>query len=190
MVLVGVLVVAGVACTPTNNMRDQWRYDPYEASDQFPDGTSARAPVAGTVPRPEGARPVAADATLDEPRPPVTMALLERGHERFDVYCTPCHGRDGYGRGMVVQRGFPPPPSYHSERLRTMPDAEIFDVITHGRATMPAYGPQLEPADRWAVVAFIRALQRSQHAALADVPPAARSSLDQPSHGPDSGEAP
>lgn len=95
---------------------------------------------------------------------PVTMALLERGRERYDIYCAPCHGRSGNGDGMIARRGFPAPPSYHTDRLRNAPDSHFYQVITHGYGVMYPYSDRVAPADRWAIVAYIRALQLSQHA--------------------------
>jgi mono/diheme cytochrome c family protein len=105
------------------------------------------------------------------------MALLERGRQRFDINCSPCHGRTGEGNGMIVQRGFPRPPSYFSERLRNASDRHFYDVITHGYGAMYSYADRVEPADRWAIVAYIRALQASASASLADVPSSERSAL-------------
>lgn len=102
--------------------------------------------------------------------PPVTLALLQRGQERFRIYCTPCHSEIGDGRGMIVQRGFPPPPSYHIDRLREVPVQHFFDVITNGHGAMYSFSNRVQPADRWAIAAYIRALQRSQNATLADMP--------------------
>jgi len=102
--------------------------------------------------------------------PPVTLTLLERGQERFRIYCTPCHSELGDGNGMVVQRGFPPPPSYHIERLRQAPVRHFYDVISNGYGAMYAFADRVQPADRWAIAAYIRALQRSQHATAADLP--------------------
>lgn len=102
--------------------------------------------------------------------PPVTLALLERGQERFRIYCTPCHSELGDGHGTVVQRGFPPPPSYHIDRLRRAPVQHFYDVITNGYGAMYPFADRVQPADRWAIAAYIRALQRSQHANVTDVP--------------------
>ncbi|MEO8603050.1 MAG: cytochrome c [bacterium] len=96
--------------------------------------------------------------------------VLARGQERFNIYCSPCHDRTGSGAGMIVQRGYKQPPSFHEDRLRAMPDGYFFQVMTNGFATMPPYRAQVPPRDRWAIVAYIRALQLSQHATLADVP--------------------
>jgi len=109
--------------------------------------------------------------------PAVTLALLKRGQERFRIYCTPCHSELGDGRGMVAQRGFPPPPSYHIDRLRQAPVQHFYDVITNGHGAMYSFAERVELTDRWAIAAYIRALQRSQHAAVADVSPDQRRSL-------------
>jgi mono/diheme cytochrome c family protein len=104
------------------------------------------------------------------PAPPVTLALLERGQQRFRIYCTPCHSELGDGRGMIVQRGFPPPPSYHTDRLRQAPVQHFYDVITQGYGAMYPFADRVQPPDRWAIAAYIRALQRSQGATAAEVP--------------------
>jgi hypothetical protein len=109
---------------------------------------------------------------------PITKEIMERGRERFDIYCAPCHGRTGEGNGMVVQRGFPPPPSYHIDRLRQAPVGHFYDVITQGYGIMYSYAGRVEPADRWAVAAYIRALQKSQSATLAEVPDSERAKLE------------
>lgn len=109
---------------------------------------------------------------------PITREVLERGHERFDIYCSPCHGRTGEGNGMVVQRGFPPPPSYHIDRLRQAPAGHFFDVITQGYGIMYSYAQRVEPADRWAIAAYIRVLQKSHDATLAQVPAQQRAKLE------------
>ncbi len=109
--------------------------------------------------------------------PQVTMALLTRGQERFRIYCTPCHSELGDGNGMVVQRGFPAPPSYHIARLRDAPVQHFYDVMTHGYGAMYSFAYRVQPADRWAIAAYIRALQRSQNATVADLTPAQKASL-------------
>lgn len=109
--------------------------------------------------------------------PPVTLALLQRGQQRFHIFCTPCHSEIGDGHGMIVQRGFPAPPSYHIERLRRAPVAHFYDVITNGYGAMYSFAYRVQPADRWAIAAYIRALQRSQDAKLADLSPPQRASL-------------
>jgi mono/diheme cytochrome c family protein len=109
--------------------------------------------------------------------PPLSLALLERGQARYRIFCTPCHGERGDGRGMVVQRGFPAPPSYHIARLRAAPPAHVVDVITDGYGVMASFASRVPPADRWAIAAYIRALQRSQEARLADLSPGQRAAL-------------
>jgi mono/diheme cytochrome c family protein len=109
--------------------------------------------------------------------PAVTSALLERGQERYRIYCTPCHSELGDGHGMIVQRGFPPPPSFQSEPLRSAPPQHIYDVITRGYGVMYSFADRVQPADRWAITAYIYALERSQHASLTDVPADQRGSL-------------
>jgi mono/diheme cytochrome c family protein len=111
---------------------------------------------------------------------PVTEAVMRRGQDRFNVFCLPCHGPAGEGNGMVVQRGFRPPPSYHQERLRAAPVGYFFDVMTHGFGAMQDYASQLPVPDRWAVAAYIRALQLSQGATLDDVPADRRTELEAP----------
>lgn len=109
---------------------------------------------------------------------PITRQMLERGRERFDIYCAPCHGRTGDGNGMIVQRGFPAPPSYHIPRLQQAPVGHFFDVMTLGYGVMYSYAQRVEPSDRWAIAAYIRVLQQSQNARLEDVPPAERAKLE------------
>lgn len=158
--------------------RRQPRVDPLEASDFFRDGASAREPVPGTVARGR----LRTDAHFYEGRAgkdlaatfpfPVDRAALERGRERYGIFCVPCHGPAGYGNGRVVQRGFRPPPSFHAERLRSAPVGHLYDVIANGFGAMPSYRAQIPARDRWAVVAYLRALQRSQNARRADLPEA------------------
>jgi Cytochrome C oxidase, cbb3-type, subunit III len=159
------------------DMHDQPRFKPLAKSDFYTDLRSARPPVEGTVARGElhedsyfytgkiGSNPG------DYMPFPVTEEVLLRGRERFDIYCAPCHSRLGDGRGMIVQRGFRAPPSYHTERLRNAPLGYFFDVMTEGFGAMPEYASQIPAGDRWAIVAYIRALQLSQHASSSDVPP-------------------
>jgi mono/diheme cytochrome c family protein len=109
--------------------------------------------------------------------PPVTPALLERGQDRYRIFCTPCHSERGDGRGMIVQRGFPPPPSYHLQRLRDAPVQHFYDVITQGYGAMYPFADRVPPADRWAIAAYIRALQRSQNATISEAPATDRGRL-------------
>jgi mono/diheme cytochrome c family protein len=134
------------------------------------DGTSARAAPADTVAR----------GQLEEVGPPaaLTPQLLDRGQQRYDIYCSPCHGYLGDGGGMIVQRGFTPPPSFHSDRLRHAPDSYFIAIMTSGFGAMPSYAAQVPAPDRWAIVAYIRALQLSQNSTLDDVPPVQRGQLD------------
>ena len=111
---------------------------------------------------------------------PVTRELMERGQQRFNIYCTPCHGRLGFGNGMVVQRGYRPPPSLHDEKIRNQPVGYWYDVMTNGFGAMPPYRAQVAPEDRWAIAAYIRALQLSQRATTADVPRDKVAELDAP----------
>jgi mono/diheme cytochrome c family protein len=110
----------------------------------------------------------------------VTRQVLQRGHDRFSIYCTPCHGQTGMGNGMVVQRGYRPPPSFHTEQIRKQTVGYWFDVMTNGFGAMPDYRAQVAPEDRWAIAAYIRALQLSQSATTADVPPDRMAELDAP----------
>ncbi|KMO29097.1 cytochrome C [Methylobacterium tarhaniae] len=147
------------------SMARQKRYDVYRRADLWADGAAARTPPDGTVR--QGA--LADEAALADP-PPVDAALLRRGRERYEAICTPCHGLTGHGDGMIVARGFPKPPSYHEDRLRAAPARYLVDVITHGYGAMDRYANRVEPRDRWAIAAYIRALQLSQGARVAEVP--------------------
>ena len=109
--------------------------------------------------------------------PPVTLALIARGQTRFHIFCTPCHSELGDGQGIVVQRGFPPPPSYTIERLRQAPVQHFYNVITHGHGAVYSFAQRVQPADRWAIAAYIRALQLSQHATVADLSPEQKGAL-------------
>ena len=146
-------------------MSDQKKYHEWERAALFRNGRVAQTPVTGTV----GRGAIERDARL-RTRPPLTAALVARGHERFDIYCSPCHGRLGDGQGMIVARGLPAPPTYHQDRLRREPDQHFVDVITYGWGVMYAYNDRVAPEDRWAITAYIRALQLSQNAAFAELP--------------------
>jgi mono/diheme cytochrome c family protein len=182
------LVVAGCAFLAgcRQDMHDAPRYDPLEASTFFADGRGSRTLVANTVARgmlreDEHLYQGKIDGQLTDVFPmPVTAEVMARGRERFNVFCSPCHGRTGQGNGMVVQRGFRAPPSFHQERLRSAPVGYFFDVQTHGFGAMPDHAAQVPVADRWAIAAFIRALQFSQRATIDDVPADRRAELDAP----------
>jgi len=159
-----------------NNMRHQARYDPLEASPFFKDGRSARPLVEGTVARGDlredehlETGKIAGAHAVEFPFP-VDESVLRRGQERYQIYCSVCHDGLGYGRGMVVRRGFKQPPSFHEERLKQAPAGYFFDVITHGFGAMYDYAAQINVHDRWAIIAYIRALQLSQNALIADIP--------------------
>lgn len=158
------------------SMYDQPKFKPYERSDFFPDNLSARQPPPGTVPRRQTPVNVALETGQVNDRPvdtiplPVTRELLARGQDRYNVFCAICHGLAGYGDGMIVQRGFLPPPNFHTDQIRNLPNGTIFNVISNGYGAMYPYGDRITPEDRWAIVAYIRALQLSQNATINDVP--------------------
>jgi mono/diheme cytochrome c family protein len=159
------ICILAAACT-RSNMDSQPKYHEYEEGNLFKNGRVLQAPVPGTVAR--GDLKWAAEITQ---RPPVTMGLLTRGRVQYDVFCSPCHDRLGTGNGIVVQRGMPRPASLNEERQRALTDQHLFDVISDGFGAMYAHGDRVRPRDRWAIVAYVRALQLSQHATLNDVPP-------------------
>ena len=169
-------------------MGTQPRGTPLEPNTFFRDGQSARPVVGGTVPsnytrsNQRVETPPAFDSKADSLPFPLTKEVLDRGRERFNIYCVACHGTIGYGDGIVVQRGLSRPPSYHEDRLRQAPLGHFYDVMTNGFGAMGSYAAQVEPKDRWAIAAYIRALQVSQRASLDDVPPEKRSQLDQGGH--------
>jgi mono/diheme cytochrome c family protein len=175
-----VLVVAGCR----QDMHDQPKYRPLRGSELFADKRSARPLVAGTVAR----GTLREDAVLytgkigkefvTEIPVKVTAELLARGQTQFQVFCSPCHGRTGRGDGMVVRRGFKAPSSYHVDRLRQVPIGYFYDVMTNGFGAMADYSAQVPPQDRWAIAAYIRTLQLSQYAPVADVPEEERAELD------------
>ncbi|HTV60097.1 MAG TPA: cytochrome c [Verrucomicrobiae bacterium] len=182
----GCLGIAALALAGCRlDMHIQPKYLPYDGTNFFGDGRSERPTVPGTVARGQ----LRLDELLysgringvvaDEFPFPITPADLRRGQQRFNIYCTPCHGYTGNGRGMIVMRGFPNPPSYHIDRLRAAPAGHFFDVITNGYGVMYSYASRVEPADRWRIIAYIRALQLSENARLDDVPPAERDKLAQ-----------
>ena len=166
------------------DMHEQPRYNPLAKTDFFGDGRSARPVVQGTVARghlrlDEHLYTGKVNGQLATTFPfPITRQDLERGRERYDIYCAPCHDKAGTGHGMIVLRGFPPPPSYHIQRLRDAPVGHFVDVITNGLGNMYAYDSRVNPEDRWRIVAYIRVLQLSQSATLADLPAAERDRLE------------
>lgn len=188
-----VLVLAAFLATGCRyDMQDQPRYKVYKQSDFFADNRASREPVAGTVakgqlhddkafytgkianPNPNAQVQTTTDASgntlvtsfpndIDEFPVPVTKELIDRGQNRFNVYCIVCHGATGNADGMVVRRGFPKPPTYHDDRLRNAPVGHFFDVMTNGWGRMNSYAAQISPADRWAIVAYIRTMQMAQN---------------------------
>ena len=177
------LLATAVGCR--QNMHNQNKVEPYEASTFFEDGQGSRQLPPGTVPRGVYGHKIAPYTGLAEPgsvpvavpstqqgtgaMPPVNLAMIERGQQRYNVFCSPCHDRVGNGRGMIVLRGFKQPPSFHDARLRSMPASYFVQVMTEGYGVMPAYAEELSLQDRWAVAAYMRALQYSQNARLADI---------------------
>jgi mono/diheme cytochrome c family protein len=172
------LAIAGAAMLTAcrQDMHNQPKYRGLRSSTFFADGSSARPLIEGTIARGTLQTDEAfftgknGAATVAELPFPVDAAVLDRGEERFNIYCTPCHGRTGAGDGIVVQRGYRQPPSFHIDRLRTVEIGHYFDVMTNGFGAMPDYRAQVSPRDRWNIAAYIRALQLSQNATTADVP--------------------
>jgi mono/diheme cytochrome c family protein len=182
-----VAIVFGLATAGCRqDMHNQPRYKPLAATTFFGDGRSARPVIEDTVAR--------GHMRLDEARYTgkvngadvnafpftITRADMRRGQERFNIYCSPCHGRAGDGRGMIVRRGFRQPPSYYSERIMKAPLGHYFDVVTNGFGAMPSYASRVPVDDRWRILAYIRALQYSENASLNDVPTDRREDLDKP----------
>jgi mono/diheme cytochrome c family protein len=187
--------VTGLALTGCRqDMHDQPKFKPLGETQFYADKRESRPLLANTVSRgdlrngdPEFyTGKTGKDGKDDVEVFPITVTqeLIERGHQRFDVFCSPCHGRLGNGLGMIVRRGFKQPPSYHIERLRTAPVGHFFDVITNGYGAMYNYSAQVTPRDRWAIVSYIRALQYSQNVKIADLSPADRAKLPPPGSTP------
>lgn len=168
--LAAIVVLAASSC---DEMNHQARYDYAEKSSLFADGKSLQAPPDGTIARDDPA--LRADL---RDRPEITAGLLSRGRERYAINCEPCHDPAGYGRGMIPSRGFPRPPSFHIDRLRDAPSDYLVDVITHGHGVMYSYADRVSPADRWAIVAYIRALQLSQSTPIAALSDGERAKLN------------
>jgi hypothetical protein len=162
------------------DMADQPKNRPLSPSDFFADGRSERPLVENTV-----ARGAIADDELFVPKDsnafplPLNRELLERGEERYKIFCTPCHGLQGDGHGIVAMRGMKPPPSFHQDRLRQEPNGYIYDAVTNGFGAMYGYSAQIPPRDRWAIIAYVRALQLSRNAKAADLPAELREKLNQ-----------
>jgi mono/diheme cytochrome c family protein len=181
------LGAAGLLTGCNLEMRDDSHLKPFERSPVFKDGRSSRPLVAGTVSHREGEAPSAAmvtgmnadgQPTADFPLP-VTPELLETGRKEFNIYCSVCHGYSGYADGVVVRRGFPKPPSYHIDRLRRAPVGHIYDVVTNGYGVMYSYADRIQtPEERWAVVAYVRALQYSQYTKAEELSPEDQTRLD------------
>lgn len=190
-----VLAFGAAACR--QDMHDQPKLKPYRSSQFFANGSGMRPLPANTVAKGSLREDThfftgrLADGSMATELPmPMTKKLLKRGQDRFTIYCTPCHGQVGDGRGMVVRRGYKQPTSYHDERLRQVPIGYFFDVMTNGFAVMPSYAAQLPPEDRWAIAAYIRALQYSQHVDVTSLTAEQRAALDAPpapAHGGEGG---
>ncbi len=177
------LALAAALAGCRQKMANQAKYNPLAPSDFFADGMSARPRIAGTVARGEAdLDPYLMTGKIggqdgDGFPFPVSAEVMNRGHERFDIYCSECHGRLGDGNGMIPSRGYRRPPSYHTATLRAAKTAHFFDVMTNGFGAMPPYRTMIPPRDRWAIVAYIRALQTSQSATIDDVPPQEQAKL-------------
>ena len=176
------LLLAG--CTQRQRMADQPKYETFDPSAFYQDGNSSRDLVPNTVARGLARTDVHLYEGMVDGEPAttypfsITQEVLRRGQERYNIYCTPCHGYDGYGDGIVMQRGLSPPPSFHEERLRQVPPGYMYGVITNGIGAMYSYAARVNPEDRWAIVAYIQALQLSQNATIADVPAEERAALE------------
>ena len=181
--LAALFCTVGMSAACRQDMHDQPKYIPLRQSTFFADQRSARPLLAGTIARGQlhddpllyTGKINNADATVF----PFSIddKVMARGQERFNIYCSPCHGRTGQGDGMIVRRGYRKPPTYHQDRLRDAPIGHFFDVMTNGFGAMPDYAAQVTVRDRWAIAAYIRALQLSEHATVNDVPPAERTNL-------------
>jgi mono/diheme cytochrome c family protein len=184
--LLAVVLLSGAVSGCRQDMHDAPRYDPLEESPVFANGASAQPLIEGTVARGH----LDEDTLLETGKVDgqfvdlfpfaITAADMDRGEQRYNIYCSPCHGRRGEGDGMVVQRGYRQAASYHTDRLRAMAAGELYDRIANGFGAMPDYRAQIPADDRWRIVAYVRALQLSHHATTADVPPADVSKLDAP----------
>src|SRR5246127_1698024 len=181
--LIAVVMLCSLGFTGCENtlrqdMANQPRQNPLSPSDFFADGRSERPAVENTV-----ARGSVQDDSLLVPKEsnafplPISAELLERGQQRYGIYCTPCHGIQGDGMGMVTMRGMKHPPTYHQDRLRQVPNGYIYDVVTNGFGAMSGYSAQIPPPDRWAIIAYLRALQFSRNAPVSELPPSLKEKL-------------
>lgn len=183
--MVPLLAALLLCCGCRKEMWVQPKYKPLDMSEFYPDTMSARPRIPGTVARGEFHTNQSFYTGLDGTNEvtqfplPVTLAVLKRGQQRYDIYCVPCHGPDGGGNGMIVQRGFPHPPSFHADRLLKAPVGHFYRVIKNGYGVMYPYGTRVGPTDRWCIAAYVRALQLSQHANLKRVPPRVREALEE-----------
>jgi mono/diheme cytochrome c family protein len=179
----GALAAISLLAGCRQDMHNQPKFIPQRGTDFFADGRSARPQVEHTVARDQLREDQYFSTGLVNGKEqdalpfPATLAVLERGQERYNVYCTPCHSRVGNGKGAIVQRGYYKAGNFQSTRLQQAPLGHFFWVITHGYGVMPNYAVEIRPEDRWAIVAYIRALQLSRHATLDDVPPGERAKL-------------
>ena len=195
-ILIAILLLTAVGCSrhqPSDqppvhlerNMADQPKYKAQAESEFFADGSAMRQPVDGTVARgwlradsSEYYEGKDTGGKLVKKAPVMmTMARLQRGRERFNIYCSPCHGRVGTGKSIMVIKGMLAPPNFHDKRLVDIEDGHFFNVMTNGLRNMPPYKYQIPVDDRWSIVGYVRALQRSQHSTLEDIPPAERPNL-------------
>jgi mono/diheme cytochrome c family protein len=189
------LVALSGAAACRQDMHDTPRYKPLAQSDIYADQRSARPIIEGTVARgflkddDVFYTGMQAGAPVEKIPMPLTEAVVARGRERFNIYCSPCHGVAGDGDGMIVKRGYKQPTSYHDPRLRNERAGFFYDVMTRGFGQMPDYAAQISPKDRWAIVAYIRALQLSQHAAVGDLTPEEKARLERGETGPAPAEA-
>jgi mono/diheme cytochrome c family protein len=182
-VRIAALLLCVVPAGCRQDMHDQPKYQPFERNRFFADQRASRPLVPGVVARGHLDEDAAFFTGIANGAPvttnplPLSRDTMLRGQERFNIYCSPCHDRVGSGEGMIVQRGYKQPPTFHSDRLRGVPDGYFFQVMTNGFGMMPSYAAQVPAHDRWAIVAYIRALQFSQHATVADVPASERAGL-------------
>ena len=172
-VLASMLGLLALSACKREDMYTQRVIRPWDRDDTAADSSSMRPPVPGTLAREQP------DAAVPPPRI-IDAALVERGQARYDIFCTPCHADSGDGEGMIVQRGFPHPPSFHSDRLRHARARVFYDAITYGHGAMYSYAARVPPPDRWAIAAYIRALQLSQAAPVASLSPEDHAQLAQP----------